>query len=306
MRIPRPSARLAAAAGVVALAATACGGSSGGSLSSGGKSPSSGVASQKPSNALAALVPAEVKSDGVITVGTDPTYAPSEFLAENGKTVVGFDVDLFNAVAQKLGLKARYVPAPFGSIITGVGSGKYEIGVSSFTINADREQQADMVSYFSAGTGWATAQGNPKHISIDNACGHNVAVQKDTVQVDDITARSKKCTSAGKKGIKVDQYVGQDQATASVVSGKDDAMLADSPVVAYAVKKTNGKLETLGSIYDSAPYGYVVKKGQTKLAQALQKALQAVISDGAYKKILDKWGVGQGAITNPQVNPPAS
>jgi polar amino acid transport system substrate-binding protein len=131
-------------------------------------------------------------------------------------------------------------------------------------------------------------------------------VQKDTVQVDDLTARSKKCTSAGKKGIKIDQYVGQDQATASVVSGKDDAELADSPVVAYAVKQTKGKLQLLGGVYDSAPYGYVVKKGETAFAQALQKAVQSLIDDGTYKKILDRWGVGQGAISNAQVNPPAS
>jgi polar amino acid transport system substrate-binding protein len=304
MRIPLHSVRFAAAAGVVALAATACGSSSGGSLSSGGSS--SAVGSQKPNNTLAAMVPSDIKSDGVITVGTDATYAPSEFLATNGKTIIGFDVDLFNAVAQRLGLRAKYVPAPFGSIITGVGSGKYEIGVSSFTITADREKQADMVSYYSAGTGWATTSGNPKHISQDNACGHPIAVQKDTVQVDDLTARSKKCTSAGKKGIKIDQYVGQDQATASVVSGKDDAELADSPVVAYAVKQTSGKLQLLGGIYDSAPYGYVVKKGETQFAQALQKAVQSLIDDGTYKKILDKWGVGQGAISNAQVNPPAS
>src|SRR5215475_1088405 len=100
--------------------------------------------------ALAAKVPAAIKSAGTIKIGTDSTYAPSEFLDADGKTIIGFDVDLFNAVAAKLGLKTDWQTAKFDDIIPGVGSGKYQIGVSSFTINSDREQVATMVSYFSA------------------------------------------------------------------------------------------------------------------------------------------------------------
>lgn len=252
---------------------------------------------------LAAKVPDAIKADGKIVVGTDSTYAPSEFLDADGKTVVGFDVDLFNAVAAKLGLKAEYVSASFDAIIPGVGSGKYEIGVSSFTINDKRKQAANMVSYFQAGTQWAVKTDNPKGVAPDNACGKNVAVQKDTVQVDDLNARSKKCTADGKKAITIDQYPGQDTATAAVISGKDDAVLADSPVVAYAVSKTSGKLALIGDIYDSAPYGYVIKQDQKDFADAIAGALKAVIADGSYKTALAKWGVEAGAITDPAVNP---
>lgn len=255
---------------------------------------------------LAAMVPEEVASDGVITVGTDATYAPSEFLAEDGVTVQGFDVDLFDAVAAKLGLETEYTPAPFDNIIPSVESGKYEIGVSSFTINAERMQVVDMVSYFSAGTAWAVRTGNPAGVSQDEACGKKVAVQRGTVQVDDITARSDACTAAGQPPITIDQFQGQDQATAAVVSGKDDAMLADSPVVAYAVEQTGDQLEQLGDIYDAAPYGYVVKKGQDEFAQALSDAVNALIDDGTYAEVLDGWGVGAGAVDRSEVNPSVS
>jgi polar amino acid transport system substrate-binding protein len=253
--------------------------------------------------ALAAKVPAAIKADGKIVVGTDSTYAPNEFLAADGRTIQGFDVDVFNAVAAKLGLTAQFVTAPFDNIIPSVGSGKYEIGVSSFTVNAERKKVVDMVGYFQAGTQWGTKTGNPAKVDPDNACGKKIAVQKSTVQVDDVTARSKKCTDAGRPKITIDQYQGQDEATAAVVSNKDDAMLADSPIVAYAVKQTNEQLELLGSIYDSAPYGYVVKKGQGEFAQALADALRAIITDGSYTAALKKWGVEQGAITDPKVNP---
>jgi polar amino acid transport system substrate-binding protein len=296
--LPRRSA-VALLAGV-ALVVTGCGGGSSDSSSEGSTSAAPSVGADKD---LAAKVPDAIASDGKLTVGSDTSYAPSEFIDKDGETIVGFDVDLFKAVAQKLGLEADFQTASFDSIIAGVGSGKYEVGVSSFTINPERMQQANMISYYSAGTQWATKKGNPEKVDLDNACGLSIAVQKATVQVDDITARSDKCKSAGKDAITIDQYEGQDEATAAVVSGKDVAMLADSPVSAYAVDQTNGQLELLGDIYDAAPYGYVVAKDQTDFAQAIADAVKSLIDDGTYETVLKKWGVEGGAIDDPTVNP---
>ena len=287
----------------LSLAATACGDDDSTGSNSGSSSEPSTSASASGGASLADKVPAAIKADGKIIVGTDSTYAPSEFLAADGKTIQGFDVDVFNAVAQKLGLTAEFQTASFDAIIPGVQSGKYEIGVSSFTINDDRKKVSNMVSYFEAGTQWATKSGNPNKVDIDNACGKKVAVQKATVQVDDLTARSKTCTDAGKPAIKIDQYASQADATSAVVTGKDDAVLADSPVMAYAVEQTAGKLELLGDIYDSAPYGYVVKQADTAFAEALVEALKAIIADGSYQQALEKWGVEDGGIDNPAVNP---
>jgi polar amino acid transport system substrate-binding protein len=278
----------------VTLGMAGCGGNKSGS---GGAPP----VQTSVDSALAAKVPPSIKSAGTIIIGSDSTYAPSEFLDTDGKTIIGFDVDLFNAVAGKLGLKTDWRTAKFDDIIPGVGSSKYNIGVSSFTINADRLKQVTMVSYFSAGTQWAAKAGAT--IDPDNACGKKVAVQTGTVQVDDVTARSKKCTDGGKPAITIDQYQAQSDATSAVVSGKDEAMLADSPVCAYAVKQTNGQLALAGQIYDSAPYGYVLPKDQTDFGQAIATAVKQLISEGTYKKILDKWGVTAGSITDPAVNP---
>ncbi|MFD0593491.1 ABC transporter substrate-binding protein [Catellatospora coxensis] len=249
------------------------------------------------------MVPDAIKADGKILVGVDATYAPNEFLAPDGSTVVGFDVDLFKAVAQTLGLTAEFQPATFGDIIPGVGSGKYEVGVSSFTVNDERKKQAQMVTYFSAGTQWATKTGNPAGINPDDPCGKRIAVQKDTVQFEDITKRSEACVAAGKPAVTIQPYAGQDQVASSVVSGKDDAMLADSPVAAYAVKQSNGQLELLGGIYDSAPYGYVVSNNQAEFAKALQGAVDELIKNGTYEKILSNWGVQAGAVPSAQINP---
>lgn len=295
---------------VAGLALSACGSNS---LSSGTASSAAAGASSAASAAvskatavdpaLVAKLPDKIKTAGKIVVGTDATYAPNEFLDTDGKTVVGMDVDIFNAIAAKFGVKVEYVPATFDSIILGVSSSKYDIGLSSFTINDERKKQVNMVSYFNAGTQWVTQKGNPKKVDPDNACGLNIGVQKGTVQVDDITARSKKCTDAGKPAIT--QIVDGDQGkvTTAVIGGKADAMAADSPVGLYAVKQTGGQLEALGQIYDAAPYGIVVPKDQTAFAGAVADALKAISTDGTYKAALTKWGNESGAITSFAVNP---
>ncbi len=293
------------AVGAAAFTLGACGGSSSSSSSS-----ASGSAAALPTvsadSTLAAQVPANIKSSGKLTFGTDASYAPNEFIAEDGSTIVGVDVDLGNAIAARLGLQGQWSNANFDSLIVGVTNGKYDSSMSSFTINPEREKQVNMISYFNAGTQWAVAKGNPENIAPDNACGKKIGVQKATVQVDDITARSAACTKAGKPAIDIQQYNLQSDVTTAVVSGKVDAMLADSPVVDYAVQQTGGKLQTLGDVYDSAPYGVVVPKGETAFAKTIQGAIQSLIDDGSYQKILDKWGVGNGAIKTSEVNPQAS
>nr|WP_197008881.1 ABC transporter substrate-binding protein [Longispora fulva] len=255
--------------------------------------------------ALADKVPAAIKADGKIHIGVDSTYPPNESLDADGKTVIGFDVELFDAVAAKLGLKTEWTTSAFDDILPGIQSGKYEAGVSSFTINDERKKNTLMVSYFSAGTQWITAKGNPSKVSPDDACGKKVAVQTGTVQETvDLAAKQAACKAAGKPAITISPYQAQADATASVASGKDDAMLADSPVCVDAVAKTGGKLELLGKIYDSAPYGYVVAKDQTPFAESLRDALKALIADGTYDTILKKWNVQDGKLPGaPEINP---
>ncbi|HWU32530.1 MAG TPA: ABC transporter substrate-binding protein [Marmoricola sp.] len=289
---------VAALAVTASLAFSACGSSS---LTSDTHHNVGGPAKVDP--ASAALVPAAIKSRGTLVVGTDASYAPSEILAADGSTIQGFDIDLFTQVARTLGLKVKFENASFGTIITGVSSGKYDVGVSSFTVTLAREKQANMVSYFSAGESWAAPSGNPKNINIDNACGLNIAVQTNTTEATDIAARSAACTKAGKPAIHIDSYDKQDAATANVASGRDDAMLADSPVIAYAIKQSAGKLQQIGSVYASAPYGYVIPLSQTQLANAILSALKVLKANGLYEEALKGWGVEQGAISDFALNP---
>ncbi len=250
-------------------------------------------------DAIAETVPEDIKSTGKLIVGVNIPYAPNEFKDPSGK-IVGFDVDLMNAVASTLGLTAEYREADFARIIPSIQGGTFNAGMSSFTDTKEREQTVDFVTYFSAGSLWAQRAGSG--IDPENACGKKVAVQATTTQeTDELPARSKKCTDAGQPAIEVIPFDSQDAATNAVVLGQADAMSADSPVTLYAIKQSNGKLEKAGDVFDSAPYGWPVAKG-SPLAQSMLQALEHLIETGAYKQIAANWGLEDGMIDKPVIN----
>ena len=299
-----PVVTLTAGAAIMGLALSACGSSSLSTPTTSGSTPA--AAAQSVDSALVAKLPAKIKAANQIVVGVDATYSPDEFLNADGKTVQGWDVDLFNAVMQKFGIKVVWQPAAFDSIITGVQSGKFGAGVSSFSITPAREKQVNMVSYFSSGTGWAAAPGNPKKVDPLKPCGLNVAVQKGTVQEqNDMPAKVAACAKAGKP-VTLQVYGGQDQVSAAVVTGKADAMLADSQVTGYAIKQSGGKMAAVPPVYGTGPYGYVLPKADTAFAQAIADALKSLDTSGAYKKVLTNWGVEAGAVSTFDVNPAVS
>jgi len=248
---------------------------------------------------IANTVPEDIKSSGKLIVGVNVPYTPNEFKDSSGK-IVGFDVDLMNAIASTLGLTAEYREADFSKIIPSIQGGTFNVGMSSFTDTKEREQTVDFVTYFSAGSLWAKPKGSD--VDPTNACGKKVAVQATTTQeVDELPAKSKACTDAGKPAIDIVKFDGQDQATNAVVLGQADAMSADSPVTLYAIKQSAGKLEQAGETFDAAPYGWPVAKG-SPLAASLQKALEHLIETGDYKTIAANWGVEAGMIDKPVIN----
>jgi polar amino acid transport system substrate-binding protein len=250
-------------------------------------------------DALAKTLPAAIASAGVLRIGTDPTYAPNEYKDAAGNPI-GWDIDLADALAAKLGVKTQYTTAKFDNIIPSIVGGKYDLGVSSFTDTTEREKQVDFVNYYNAGILWASAKG--KTVDPNNACGLKVAVEAGTYEdTDEIPAKSKACTDAGKPAIQVFKYDGQDQATNALVLGQVDAMSADSPITEYAVHQQSDKIQAAGETFDVAPYGFATAKGG-ELTDVIKNALQALIDDGTYLKILQKWGVEDGAVTAADVN----
>jgi polar amino acid transport system substrate-binding protein len=252
--------------------------------------------------AIAGQVPANIKSNGSLSVAADATYAPDEFIATDGKTVIGMDADMAKAIAGLMGLTANVQNIPFDSIIPGLAAGKYDLGMSSFTDTKDREKTVDFVTYATAGTSFfVKADGGPDIATLDDLCGHKVGAEKGTTQADDATAQDKKCTAAGKPGVSVSVFPDENGVNLALSSGRIDVAMADTPPADYAVKQSDGKFKLTGSSYGNAPYGIAMSK-DSGLQQPVLAAVKALMADGTYQKILDYWGVSDDAISNPTIN----
>lgn len=289
-----------AAASSTAAASTPAAASASAPAAASAPAPASSAAAADP----ASLVPAAIKSAGTITIATDASYAPNEYFDTDGKTIIGLDVDLGNAIAGKLGLKATFQNVTFDAIIPALTAGKYTIGMSSFTDNKDREATVDFVDYFSAGETLFVPAGNPKSVTGPDLtlCGLTIAVEKGTTEEKEIPDLSKACTTAGKPAITALSTDDQNAANLALTSGRAQVGSADSPISDYAVKQSNGALVLAGKSYEVAPYGIAIPKTAGTLDKAIQAAVAAMIADGSYKTILDKWGATDGAITAATIN----
>ncbi len=260
------------------------------------------VSSVQKDDTIAAMLPESVTKDGKLTVGMDTSYAPAEFLAEDGKTPVGFDVDIVKALANIFGLEADPQTSNFDSIIPSVGS-KYDIGVSSFTITEERMEAVDFVSMFKAGSTWVVKEGNPNNVDTSNLCGLKIAVQTGTTQEEEVNEAQAQCKADGKDEIEILSTKLQTAVTTNVSTGKADVFYADSPVAGYAISQSEGALEALGEDVGVTKEAVAIAKGDTETAEAVQAALQKLMDDGTYGKILKHWGVESGAIDKAEINP---
>lgn len=288
---------------VTAIGVTGCGSSNNDTSSTTAKSDTgTSAASATVDKALADRVPADIKSKGKLVVAMDPTYAPNEFLGNDGKTIIGLDPDLANAIGGVVGLKVDNVKSSFESILPGITSKKYDLGMSSFTDTKEREKEFDFVTYFVAGSSFfVKAQGGPSITALDQLCGHKVAVEKGTTQQNDSQAQAKKCAAGGKGKLDVQVYPDQNGANQALISGRADVGLADSPIADYQVKQAGGQFKLSGEPYGTAPYGIALPKGSA-LGPVLKDALAKLIANGQYTTILKKWGVEHGAIDAPAIN----
>ncbi|MEV1063865.1 ABC transporter substrate-binding protein [Streptomyces sp. NPDC050263] len=293
-----------------ALLLTACG-----DQTKDNESESSGSASTS-SAPLAAKLPQPIRDKGVIKVGSDIAYAPVEFKDSSGKTV-GIDPDVAEAMGKQLGVKFEFENATFDTLIGGLASKRYDIAMSAMTDTKDRQDGidadtgkkvgagVDFVDYFTAGVSLYTNAGDTQGIKTwDDLCGKTMAVQRNTFSHDLAKDQAKKCTDAGKATLKIEDFATNPEAETRMRSKGADVVSADFPVAAYSVKTSGGGkyFEIVGDQVEAGPYGIAVAKDNTQLRDALLAAVQAIIADGEYKKIIEKWGVADGAITEAKIN----
>lgn len=272
---------------------TACGGSketNGGQTSSGGgtQQPSSGRTQQpsgtedtKPANSLE-----RIKADGVLRVGIDASYPPMEFVDADGKTPIGFDIDLANAVAGKLGVKAEFTIIDWSGIQAGLLGGHYDAIMSSMTITEERLKEMDFVQYLEMGISYASRPGVEVKTDADLA-GKVVVVQEETTAqyyVEDLMA------NAGIQPKELRSFPYATDAFRELANGMADVVAIDSPVAGYYAQLDPDLYRVTGAAeMEPDPIGVALRKGETELREAIQKAVDDLEAEGTLKQLAVKW-----------------
>jgi polar amino acid transport system substrate-binding protein len=252
--------------------------------------------------ALHAMLPADVRRRGVLRVGTDASYAPMSSFAPDGRTIIGAEPDLGVQLGRVLGVKVQFRNQEFTRILPDVAAGRLDLGMSAMTDTTDREKQVDFVNYFSAGTAIVVRRGNPDGITdIKDLCGKRVAVEDGTTQVDLIGRAQSNCTEP----IKVRLFPTNSDALVQLRTGRSVAVLNDLPPAAFLVsdRRTSAQYQLASTTqYEPGLYGVAVARDDPSLRGAVQGALQQLVRDGIYDRVLATWGVQGGKIATVTVN----
>ena len=254
---------------------------------------------------ILALSPLCAPAATQLRAGSDISYAPLEFYAGGSKRVEGFDYDLAQALAAQLGSSLAFQNHDFNDLFKAVNGGTFDFVISAISDTRERSKQVDFIDYFLAGSGMLVHAGNPHHIfNLASLCGMTVDLQRGTSQYIAVAAQSKKCETVGLHPIAILSYATDDEALKHFLAGESVAHISDYPVVSHLARTLDSGKEYVvaGQQFGVVPYGIAVSKKNVELRNKLQAALKAVIASGTYDRLLQKWGLQQGAMRSAPIN----
>lgn len=295
---------LAAASAAMLLAVSGCSATaSGDAPAAGGSSASDVTAGVKVDPAAAKLLPASTKKAGTLTVAMDLNYPPTSFLASDNSTAIGFNPDFVRLIGKKLGLKITIENVSFDTIIPGIAAGRYDFTATDMSATPERLKVLSMIDYWDAGSSLVVSAGNPMKLSLadDSLCGHSIGVTLGSTQAEQyVPLISKKCEAGGGKAVKAVVLPNVQDALTQLASKRIDGVFYDTSSLGWAAKKQSQSFELLTPQYKKESGTDLVALGIAKdspLIPALHAATQSVLDSPQYKKALNAWGLGAGAIT---------
>jgi polar amino acid transport system substrate-binding protein len=264
----------------ISVLVSACGGSKSPATSSSG-----GEGNKAPAAASGDGSLDRVKKAGKLLVAVDATYPPMEFVDQDGKTVIGFDVDLANEIAKKLGVKAEFVVMDWDGILSGLLAKRYDVIMSSMNITPERQQQANFVEYVKMSQVFVSKKGVDVKTEKDLA-GKTVVVQAETTSHEWVEKVKKESVKDIKE---IRSFKGATDAFLEVKNGRGDVIVIDEPVGLYYAKQDPSTFTVTGRAMDPEPVGIAIRKEDVELQQAIDKAVKDLQADGTFKKVSEKW-----------------
>lgn len=250
-----------------------------------------------------AALPASLKEKGEITAAIVPNYPPMDFKDTSTNTLTGLDVDLGNALAERLGVKIKWQETAFEQMVSGLVTKRFDIILSGMTDTVERQKSVTFIDYFASGPQLYTLTKNADLNEPADLCGKKVGTSRRTTWPAEIAAWSKEnCEANGKPAIIVSGSEGSADARAQLRQGRLDAAMQGSETIPYLMSQEKDTYKPLGLAISKQFTGLGVSKSNPELAAAIAEAMQAMVDDGTYGKILKKWELEQGAVTKVGMN----
>ncbi|MGF6330621.1 polar amino acid transport system substrate-binding protein [Pseudomonas sp. BS3782 TE3695] len=251
----------------------------------------------------AAELPASIKAKGEVVVAIMPNYPPMDFKDPATNTLTGLDVDLGNALAERLGVKIKWQETGFEQMINALTTDRVDMVMSGMTDTAERQASVTFVDYFTSGPQFYTLQKNKDSNEIIDLCGKKVGTSRRTTFPTEISEWSKaNCEAAGKPAINVIGTEGSADARAQLRQSRIDAAMQGSETLPYLKTQEKDMYKTVGLPISKQFTGLGVSKKKPELSEAVKVAMQSLVDDGSYQAILKKWDLELGAIKTVTIN----
>lgn len=250
------------------------------------------------------LLPDDIQESGVMLVATDPQYPPCDFTNDDGE-IDGFNHDLLMAMAPRLGVEITQEGISFDGLLPGVQSGRFHGAMECITDNEERQKTVQFVDYAYATKSIITTAENPRGIEENplSVCGLQAGVQTGTEFVEDAEFFSKNCESEGLAPLQITNFPTAGDQNTALQSGRIDFAFTNTATGVWQAQTSDGLFEVISSPLLSRTYvGIVVGLEEDDLAEAMLGALEAIIADGTYERIMSEWQLDDIVLLEPGIN----
>lgn len=239
------------------------------------------------------ILPRIYRDAGVIKLVTDAKYPPFQSVNDAGE-IVGFEVDLWNAIADRLNVKVDVTSVSFDSLIPGVQAGRWDIAMEGITDNAERQKVVSFVDYgYTTSSAYVLEQKGSEIKDHLGLCGLKGSAQSGTEWVGMIAKEiGDACVAAGKDKPSVSEFGTSEATLLSLYSGRSDFVLTSAALAGEIQKVAPHPVKVIPmQILPRMPSGIAFRKDETDLGDALLLALKEIRANGDYEKIYAKWTV---------------
>ncbi|MGH2617374.1 MAG: ABC transporter substrate-binding protein [Thermomicrobiales bacterium] len=235
---------------------------------------------------------AELFDDGVLTNCVDPSFPPMEFYeSQDAQEPIGFDIDLINAVGERLGVEVEHIPSDFAGLLPALDAGRCDVVASGIYLTAERLETFDAQPYYDTSVILLTVADNEEITAPEDLAGKTVAVQAGTNYINILNELDAELQGAGQPAINIQSYPDQTDAIQQLVVGRADATITQDTEAAFRESAQPGQFRIAYTYPEAETFGIYHRQGSDALSAALAETVEAMRDDGTLAQIAETWSL---------------